>query len=443
MAGPQPLFAEAVAQPPRGLLAWLAVALLYAGGDILGLSWAQWGNASPIWPSTGIGVAAVFLLGPGIWTAILAGALAGNLLMQASLISAIAAALGSAAEAVLAWQVYRRLNGAVAPLADTRSSAHFVLAAAVIGPVASASLGVTSLALSGVISWALFERVWLTWWLANLSGAVVVGSACLAWWPGTGAGEWRGNSAEYLGILLAMAIASYLAFAMAGSGHAAYPLDFLPLPALLWAALRFGLRGASLVLLLLAGWAVWAAVHGHGVFANWPGMTGYWLLLLYILSAAAVMLAITAAARERVLRLSMVNSAGELLGDELLARTRERDQAQAQLAATRALLDLAGDAAPIVFWVVDAYGRVTLVGGALLEQVAVQLAGSGSLAAEELFRDEPALLAHIRQALAGRTAQGLMPVGGRLLRMHGEPVRDAAGNRNGAMGVGFEVIPAQ
>lgn len=434
-----PLYAAAIEPLPRRLLAWAAVALLYVGGELVGLSWAQWGNASPIWPATGIGVAAVFYLGPRIWPAILAGALAGNLLMHAGPLPSLAAALGSTAEAVLGWHVYQRLNAGEAPLASPRATFHYVLAAALIGPLASASLGVTSLALAGDISWALYGRVWMTWWLANVSGAIVVGAALLAWWRGAGAGEWRGNPAEFIGVLLATALAAYLAFAAAGAGGGAYPLDFLPLPALLWATLRFGLRGVSLNLLLLAAWAVWASLHGLGVFANWPGMTGYWLLLLYILAGALPLLAVAAVAREREARRRALAGARDLLVGELAQRTQECHVARAQLAEARARLDLVTAAAPIVFWAADAFGRVTLARGPGLEAAAQRLNQAGGLAADDLFAEEPALLEHIRQALAGRSVQGQLRLGGRLLRVRGEPVRDGEGNRAGAMGVGFEM----
>src|SRR5712664_2350219 len=63
----------------RWALEILIVALLYYGGASLGLRLAfEKTNASPVWPSSGIALAAVLLLGYWVWPGIMLGAFLAN-----------------------------------------------------------------------------------------------------------------------------------------------------------------------------------------------------------------------------------------------------------------------------------------------------------------------------------------------------------------------------
>ena len=67
-----------------------------------------------------------------------------------------------------------------------------------------------------------------------------------------------------------------------------YPLDYLCVPILVWAAIRFGRRIAATMSLLLSGIAIWGTLHGFGPFAQ--GTPNESLLLLQVfMSVTAVM----------------------------------------------------------------------------------------------------------------------------------------------------------
>jgi integral membrane sensor domain MASE1 len=51
------------------------------------------------------------------------------------------------------------------------------------------------------------------------------------------------------------------------TGHK-YPLQFLTVPILIWAAFRFSPRETATLTVLLAGWATFATINGHGPFAS-------------------------------------------------------------------------------------------------------------------------------------------------------------------------------
>ena len=79
----------------------------------------------------------------------------------------------------------------------------------------------------------------------------------------------------------------------------------LPLPALIWAALRFGPAGASLALTLVAFGAIWAADRGTGPFMATPTDTNVLLLQVFLLLTTLPVLCIAAvnSGRHKVVQL--------------------------------------------------------------------------------------------------------------------------------------------
>src|SRR2546421_12722328 len=88
-----------------------AIALLYFAAAEFGLSLASvHTNVSPVWPPTGVAIAALLILGRAFWPAILAGALATNLLTHVSVATAVGIAIGNTLEALTAWYLLGRTN---------------------------------------------------------------------------------------------------------------------------------------------------------------------------------------------------------------------------------------------------------------------------------------------------------------------------------------------
>src|SRR5438045_9252176 len=62
-----------------------------------------------------------------------------------------------------------------------RDTLRFAILAAVLSPAVSATIGVSSLALGGFARWADFGTIWLTWWLGDMGGALVVAPLLVLW----------------------------------------------------------------------------------------------------------------------------------------------------------------------------------------------------------------------------------------------------------------------
>src|SRR6185369_16484325 len=98
----------------RRFLEAVAIIVIYFAAARLGLSLASINaNVSPIWPPSGLAIAAVVLLGYRIWPAILIGAFLANFFTPVSIPVAAAIAIGNTLEAVAAarflqWFEFRR-----------------------------------------------------------------------------------------------------------------------------------------------------------------------------------------------------------------------------------------------------------------------------------------------------------------------------------------------
>jgi len=93
---------------------------------------------------------------------------------------------------------------------------------------------------------------------------------------------------------------AYGLFATQRAGPDTIPaLLYLPLPFLLWAATRFGPRGASTALLAVSFCAIWGAIHGIGPFASRSAETNALSVQLFLILTSIPILLLAALIKER------------------------------------------------------------------------------------------------------------------------------------------------
>ena len=160
----------------------LAFAAIYIAAARLGLTMAfVAAQVSPVWPPTGIAIAAVLLLGYRVWPGIWLGAFVANVGAHEPLGTAVGIAVGNTLEALAAaWLLHRALDFHAA-LNRLRDVLGFIGLAALAATTVSATVGVTSLCLGGVQSWSHYPQLWWIWWLGDAIGALVVTPVLLAY----------------------------------------------------------------------------------------------------------------------------------------------------------------------------------------------------------------------------------------------------------------------
>jgi PAS domain S-box-containing protein len=245
------------------------LAVVYFAAARLGLAYASIGHSvSLIWPPTGIALAALILLGDRYWPGIAAGAFLANLLSPIPATAAAGIALGNTAEALVGAYLFRRLAGPEAQLENLRAVRAFVLVAAPLAALVSALVGVSSLIAVGALDNVSAVTVVAIWWAGDLVGALVVAPVFLAWSRRPRPAESPRRIIEVFALCVGSALAAELA--LAGVFHLPILREidytYLLFPFVVWASLRFGARGGSLLTLTIAAITLWHTVRGGGPF---------------------------------------------------------------------------------------------------------------------------------------------------------------------------------
>ena len=309
----------------------LLVALYYAVAR-LGFSLEFAGPvAAIVWLPVGVSIAFLYFRGLGYWPAVLIGDLLVNNYSAFPVGTAVGQTVGNVLEVVIATELLRRSARRGPLLGSVGGVARMILAIS-IGTAVSATIGALTLRLGGVIGLDAAPRVWRTWWLGDFSGALVVVPFALAWWRRPLGGLSRARTWEAVIVMAGVVVLTEVAFSMRT------PVAYIVFPGLIWAAIRFGPRGATLALVIAVGPAIWNTVHYEGPFVFHTVTHAVLTTQLYIAVAATTTLVIAAvvAEREEYARRLVASRARLIVASDTERRRIERnlhDGAQQRLMA--------------------------------------------------------------------------------------------------------------
>jgi len=235
-------------------------------------------HASPIWPPSGIALAAMLLLGHRVWPAITVGAFTANLLAYtaqheitlaaASLFLVIA--IGNTLEALAGFHLARKLGIAQDPLSQPQPIFKFILITLSACAI-SASTGTISTVLGGLAPHADAWSVWLNWWLGDIGGILVFLPIIVIWLGKEGppvpfefaaVGHWIAILSGFIALTLLIFSGAF------AEGNLHRPLLYLSVLYLAWIAYQCGRHGVSVAILLFASIAAWSTVNGLGPFVT-------------------------------------------------------------------------------------------------------------------------------------------------------------------------------
>jgi signal transduction histidine kinase len=243
------------------------LAIIYFAAGKLGLTLASLhASASPVWPPTGIALAAVLLFGYRVWPAIFVGAFLVNVTTAGDFATSFAIATGNTSEALAgAWLVNQFAGGK--NFCDRPQGVFRFALAAAISTIISPVFGVTSLALAGFADWANYGAMWLTWWLGDATGDLVFAPLVLLW-SVAAKRRWNKKDAAEVGtLLLLLVLLSIVVFGgWFGISSRNYPIAFIFGPVVIWTAFRFTQRETATGIFILSVVAVWGTLRGFGPF---------------------------------------------------------------------------------------------------------------------------------------------------------------------------------
>ncbi|HEY2963296.1 MAG TPA: MASE1 domain-containing protein [Pyrinomonadaceae bacterium] len=300
----------------------LFLAIVYFAAAEVGLSLASLHtNVTPVWPPAGIAIASLLIFGPQLWPGIFLGALAANLLTNIPAGSAFGIAFGNTLQALIAYWLLLRVMRWKRSLDSVSEAMAFVVCAAVLAPVVSATIGSLSLCLGGAAEWRRFTPLWLTWWMGDGFGALIVGALLLSWSKPQKLNTRELPEIASLFVLLLIVVLIVFAGWFPGTVKT-YPLAYLCLPCLLWAALKFDQRIVTSTIVVMATVAVWGARHGYGPFVQQNPNVSLLLLISFVGTSALMTLLVSAVTHER----RTAEADKDKLGSELeLHRRRVED----------------------------------------------------------------------------------------------------------------------
>ena len=255
-------------------------------------------SATPIWPPTGLAIAVVLLRGYRVLPAILVGSFLANATTAGGLLASAAIASGNTLEAWAAAFLINRWAGGSDAFRTPFGIGQFGLAAIAAATPMSATIGVTALSLAGSAPWSSYSAVWVTWWLGDAAGAIMVAPAIVLW-----AKEWRSFgslSYETFALHAFAVVVGAVAFGpLVPEAPERNALAFLAVLPLIWTALRRGPPDTSTVALVLSAFAVWGVAVGESPFTQPTLNASFLLLVAFVASVTLPTLALSAAVASR------------------------------------------------------------------------------------------------------------------------------------------------
>ncbi|MBK9443599.1 MAG: PAS domain S-box protein [Comamonadaceae bacterium] len=261
------------------------------------------GNVSLVWPSSGLALAALLVGGRRYAWAVLLGAFATNTLQGSPLHTALLIGIGATLSALTAQQLLSN-NKFFDPALQRPRDYFSLMAAAALSALVSATVGVVALWSAGIIPIAAGPQALLNWWQGDTLGMLLVTPLILVWQRCPK--RWFSNMSRTLetlacfGLLLLSGQMEFLdTFSpFVGAVEHLHPTFLF----VVWAAVRFGRRGVTLVIVLTAIQALIGAAHGTGVFDHdfeQTHMLSFWLYAL-TLSTVGISMALSIAHRRQV-----------------------------------------------------------------------------------------------------------------------------------------------
>jgi len=310
----------------RRVGALVVVGVAYYLGARLGLNLSLVErNVTPLWPPTGIAVAAFLLLGRSMWPAVALAAFAVNLPISEGWLPAAVTAVGNVLAPLVAATLLDRVG--FRRQLDRQSDALAIVFLGALGSMLiSATIGAGTLVVSDAIPADRFPTAWVVWWTGDAMGVLTVAPFILSlplFWEHRDWGWARW--VEAVTILVLVAVVTL------GAGYSDFQLLFPALPVLGWAAWRLQLKGAAPAALIAALVATWMATEELGPFEGRTLLEQMLTLQAFNMSVALTSFFLAALVSERMRATAALAAAATELEDRVHQRTAELSAANARL----------------------------------------------------------------------------------------------------------------
>src|SRR5258708_650368 len=234
----------------------LCIFIIYTYFGKVGLSYASINpSASAIWPPTGIALASLLIFGYRAIPAIFLGAFVVNITTAGTIATSLAIAMGNTLEGIVGAYLVNRFAKGVHAFSTIPDIFKFVFFAAILSTTVSVNIGTATLLLGHLLNWKNFFDVWLTWWLGDLTGSIIIAPLILVWATSKRIHFYFKETIHILLVFFILNVTSWIIF----SGL--LPYVYLSIPIAIWIAFWFGRRGASISTIFVASTAINYTIH--------------------------------------------------------------------------------------------------------------------------------------------------------------------------------------
>lgn len=227
------------------------------------------GFASLVWLPTGISLASLLIWGTKYWPAITLGAFLANFTEGAPILAAMGISIGNTIEAVLTAYLLKRFFNFRNSLDRLKDVFALIIIAGFFSTTISATIGVISLLSVGIVKTSLIKETWFAWWIGDMISNLVIAPLILVWahkshFDFSLKRLWE--TSFLIVLLFTVNLIIFRGFLIINPNN--QPVAYMIFPPLVWAALRFGQKGAVLTSAILATISVLATIFGFGPFAT-------------------------------------------------------------------------------------------------------------------------------------------------------------------------------
>jgi signal transduction histidine kinase len=279
----------------------LLVAIVYYGATKVGFAFTPAERPiSTFWPPNALLLATLLLAPRRTWWMFLLAVLPAHLIAQLQtgvpLATALGWFIGNTTEALIGASCISYFTNKTLLFESVRGVTIFLLFGVLLAPLATSFLDAAIVLGTGWGShyWALWSARLFTNTVAELvivPTVVLFGLNGLSWIR-------KASPLQYVEAgLLSVATVSIAVFAFgaAGGWRGNTPaLIFIPLPFLLWAAVRFGSGGMHASLLTIAVISIWNAMHGHDPFTTGTRVESVLTLQIFLCTIAVPLMLLSA-----------------------------------------------------------------------------------------------------------------------------------------------------
>ncbi len=261
---------------------------------------------SVMWPPNSILLAALLLTPTRSWWFLLLCALPAHLASQMQ--SGVPPTMmlcwfvSNSCEALIGASLTRAMVAAPFRLASLRNVSVFLFCGVFLGPFLSSFLD------AGFVRWnhwgqGSYGEIWRIRFFSNVLTAVALVPALVTCFTSDYKSIRQAEVVRWLEaavVALGVLVVGFEVFVKFGTGHESAPgLLYAPLPFLLWAAVRFGPGGASMVMLAISLIAIWGAAHGQGPFSARTAEANALSLQFFLIVSAILLLLLATVIKDR------------------------------------------------------------------------------------------------------------------------------------------------